>query len=250
MKNINRYFESKIINEKRLTPEWLYRIVGQNNLHDLRHIGIDMLHCKIEHILNQSCFYYCSGSDITPIVAFEGYVHSFIYSDNCVYQNYDKALFQLKDKLQKKEFEEIQKVNIDLDFFRLHKSDLAKIILPKGRHIYKPIPSGEFSIWKKGNSYFSLLYLCWDDICVWRNLYEREQIYPIAICRWQPENSNMYNEDNFIVWNENNLPQYIIGHAYNLETNHYDELGKVEYFGGYSVDKTRSIPLYEKRANR
>jgi hypothetical protein len=243
---MNRNIESKVIKEKRVTPDWLYKIVGQNYLNDLGHIGMDMLHCKTEDLLKDSCFYYCSGADITPIIAFEGYVHSFIYSDNCEYQNYDDSLSKLKYKLRKQEFEEIQKSNIDLGFFRLHKSELVKIELSYSKQIRKPIPSGEFSIWKKGSNLFSLLYLCWDDICVWKNLYEGKVIYPTVICAWQPEDNNMTGH----VITEGNLPRYLIGHSIHIGKDLFTEIGKIEYFGDYAVDESGCIPLYEKRANR
>lgn len=238
--------DSIILKDRKQTPKWLERIVGPNYLNDLRHIAMEMLHCKIENILEESCFYYCSGSDITPIIAFEGFVHSFIYSDNCIFQNYDEGLSSLKAKLRINEYMEIQKTNIDLEFLNIHKSDLALIKLTENKRIMKPIPHGELSIWRKENDIFSLLYLCWDDICVWKNLFERKRIYPTVICAWQPENNNM--SDN--VWNESNLPQYLLGHSIHIRTDLYKEIGNVEYVGENSVGASVSIPLYEKRANR
>ena len=243
---MNKKNDSVIVKERKQTPKWLERIVGQNDLYDLRHIAMEMLHFKIENILEESCFYYCSGSDITPIIAFEGYVHSFIYSDNCVFQNYDEGLSNLKAKLRKNEYKEIQKINIDLEYSSIHKSELALIKLTEYKQIQNPIPTGELSIWRKENNLFTLLYLCWDDICVWKNLFERKKIYPTVICAWQPENNNM--SDN--VWNESNLPQYLVGHSIHIGKDLYKEIGKIEYTGDYSVGESQCIPLYEKRANR
>lgn len=250
---MNRNIKSKVITGNRETPEWIHKIVGQHYSDDLRHISMNMLHCEIEDMLKDSCFYYCSGADITPIIALEGFVHSYIYSDNCAYQNYDDSLSKLKNNLRKQEFKEIQKLNIDLEFFRLRKSDLVKINLPSYKEVRKPIPSGEFSIWKKGSYLCSLLYLCWDDICVWRNLFEREKIYPTVICAWQPEDNNMLD----YVIKERDLPRYLIGHAaaiekhsISFESDLYIEIGSIEYLGDYSVDKSGCIPVYEKRAIR
>ncbi len=242
---MDKKLEAENMFKHKRIPNWLEHI-GHHYDDDLRHITMEMLHTETKDIIDNSCFYYCSGSDITPIIAFEGFIHSFVYSDNCVHQNYDEALFKLKNKLRNENYIEIQKINIDLSFFRLHKFDLATIRIPNYSRIVKPLPSGEFSVWRKEKKYVSLLYLCWDDICVWKNLYERNNIYPIAICNWRPESSNMYNIDNFFVWNEANLPQYVIGHANHLDEIKYKEVGKVKYFGDYFNENTLYLPLFEK----
>jgi hypothetical protein len=226
--------------EKNETPKWLSRIVpidefnGMNRTRlYLRHIAMDMRHVNIEDVLKESCFYYCSGSDITPIVAFEEYIHSYIYCDNCEFQNFDIALSSLKKKLRDKKFNEIQKINVDSNFFNL--SGLKNKSIPAHLRLLSPIPKGEFSIWKKGRHLYSLIYLCWDDICALYDLYIKNEIYPIAICNSNPESGNIYPEN--ITLKENNFPKYIIGHC-NKISETFIEFGKVEYYGNYSDNST------------
>lgn len=226
--------------EKNNTPKWLSRIVHIDEFYgmdssrlDLKHITMDMLHVKIEDILNESCFYYCSGSDITPIIAFEEFIYSYIYCDNCEYQDFDIALSSLKEKLRDKEFNEIQKINIDSNFLNLR--GLKNDSIPSHIRLVSPIPKGEFSIWKKGSHLYSLIYLCWDDICVLHDLYIKNEIYPIAICNSNPESGNIYPEN--IRLKESNWPKYIIGHC-NKISETFIEIGKVEYYGNYSANST------------
>lgn len=222
--------------EKNDTLRWLKRIVHIDEIYgekisrfDLREIAMEMLHVNIRDLLNKSCYYYCSGSDITPIVAFEEFIHSYIYCDNCHLQNFDTALSILKNKLRNKGFYEIQKLNIDSNFLNFY--DFKNNLIPSHIILFSPIPKGEFSIWNKGNHLYSLLYLCWDDICALKYLYIENAIFPIAICNCNPEDGNIVPKN--ITITEKYLPKYIIGHC-GMISDKFEEIGKVEYFGDYA----------------
>jgi hypothetical protein len=205
-----------IIEDKKETPEWLLRIIESK-----REITMQMLRVYICNILEDSCFYYCSGNDITPIVALEKYIHSYVYCDNCLFQDYDEALCKLRQRLKKKDYIEIQKINTDNKILSIY-------------NYYKENPRGEFSIWEKNGHYYSILYICWNDIDVWNNFYKKFSIYPVVVCNINPECSVMYGD----VWNV--LPKYVIGHP--LLSERFEEVGYLEYFGDYEANSR----LYKK----
>jgi hypothetical protein len=226
--------DNLFIEEKREIPQWLKKIIRPNiygNSKGLRQITENMLSTKTNIILENSCFYYCAGSDITPIIALEGYIHSFIYSENGFDQNFNGCLLKLKDRLQKKGFNEIQKMNIDQQCLNLHKSDF----LITYSETFRGLPTGEFSIWENGSNIFSLIYLCWDDIYVWNCLYKKYQVYPIVICNSNPEGSHMFADR--WNWNKNNMPKYVIGHENHLGNN-FIKIGEVDYYGDYANNST------------
>lgn len=229
------------IEEKKETPKWLWQIMGNQgwrHLHDncfgLTNIAEEMLHVDIRNILTNSCFYYCAGRDITPIMALENYIHSFIYCDNCMYQKYDESLYIFKQKLRINDYIEIQKINIDLEYFKLNNENMEKIIRSLEMQPFDTLLSkGEFSIWEKNGHLYSIFYLCWDDICVWNNLYKKHLIYPTVICNIAPESS-------LLRWDscdENNLPKYVIGYGHHISES-YNVIGEVEYFGDYGGPST------------
>jgi hypothetical protein len=163
----------------------------------------------------------------------------------------------LKSRLRKKRFQEVQKVTIDLQHLNLRKSDLRathtnilrkfSVLAPGVFYPQREFPSGEFSIWKSEHDYFSLIYLYWDDIYVWKDLYERNKVYPIAICNIAPEGANMY-DGVWDVWNweENSMPKYVIGHPSHLGANMYKEIGRVEYLGSFPDSGSSNNGLYVK----
>ena len=183
---------------------------------------MELLHINIRDILEDSCFYYCAHKDITPIVALEGYIHSFIYCDNSE-PRYEETLSDLKANLQIREYKEVQNITIDFKYFNRYHG--LYLIIPDNVRIEEPI-NGDFSIWEKDGQFYSLLYFCWDAICVWKNLYERYSIYPVVVCDINSRGSGMFD-----MWNIHNIPKYVIGNIYKFERFLNKKIGKVEYFG-------------------
>ena len=146
---------------------------------------------------------------------------------------YSKLQLQKMKECTQYFINEIQKINIDSNFLNLR--GLKNDSIPSHIRLVSPIPKGEFSIWKKGSHLYSLIYLCWDDICVLHDLYIKNEIYPIAICNSNPESGNIYPEN--IRLKESNWPKYIIGHC-NKISETFIEIGKVEYYGNYSANST------------
>jgi len=223
---------------RKKTPDWLFQIAEYMQYsHDtldeqtLRNRIMQLLYTNIHEILENSCFYYCADRDITPIVALEGYIHSFIYCDNnepC----YNETLSNLKNRLRFRRHKEIQSENIDFEYFeRLG----LYLIIPDNVRIEEP-RNGNFSIWEKDGQLYSLLYFCWDAISVWKNLYERYSIYPIVVCDINSRGSNMHD-----IWNINNIPKYVIGNMGNnqkFERFLNKKIGIVDYLGDFAHSLT------------
>ena len=219
------------IEDRNETPEWLLKLVENNNF---KQITKELLQFKliieIRNILENSCFYYCAGSDITPIIALEKYIHSFIYCDNCLDQDGYEALFQLKKKLQNNCYNEIQKLNVDLSILPNFKN-LEKYRDTKYLKIKRP--KDELSIWEKDGHFYCIFYLFWDDICAFNNLYKKNMIHPIVICNIAPTNSQL----GWYFCNDNKLPKYVIGYGFHINKL-FKKIGQLKYFGDYGGPST------------
>jgi len=125
--------------DKKETPEWLTQFV---NNQDLNSVKMDQI--NIRNILKDSCYYFFSGSDITPIITFEKYIHSYVYCDNCLDQDGSKAIIKLKQRLHDNNYRNLFHLNTNLKEEKYHGTKHLAISRPN---------NDELSIWKKTGIY-------------------------------------------------------------------------------------------------
>ncbi|MBK7095350.1 MAG: hypothetical protein IPH57_10010 [Saprospiraceae bacterium] len=214
--------------KKTKNPKWLTRIIGEE-LHNIKqyrnfhHILREMLYVDIRDILKDSCYYYCSGSDISPIVAFKNSIHSYIYCDIGLYSiSYYDMLAKLKTNLNEEGFNEIQSITIDRDYLNSNER-IYRIPPPRYcPHIFK----ADWSLWSHGEQQYSIIFIFWDDSYIWELLYSKNNIRPKAICRWRPEGSWGFEVK------EELEPEFWIDHK--KPTDDYILISEtIKYFGEY-----------------
>ncbi|MBE7516813.1 MAG: hypothetical protein HS105_09440 [Chloracidobacterium sp.] len=210
----------------------------------LKHEWIDiterMLRIDVEDILKNSCFCYSAGADITPIVAFKDFIHSYVYCDICEYTNYFEQIGKLKKRLDNQGFCEIQKTNINASWLciRNQEHDSYRPTWKNwnivGSTIHANELFGEFSIWKNKQAFYCLLYVCWDSFATWMNLYQKFRITPKAVCDLYWEGGLSTSDSAASISPELLTPEYWIpGWGRLTEDARYEEIGEVSYFGDF-----------------
>lgn len=226
-------------------PSWLKTARDLLYRGRLDHFTFDMLHVRVDDILNDSCFYLSAGADITPIVAFKDTIYSFILCDEDlvdsikgIHNRFNGILVKLKDRLNQSGFKEIQKFNLDKHFLGIRDRRFLGGYNSKMKNC-------EISFWSRENKLYSIMYVNHDNSYTYQDLYINRGIVPKAICEILPEggsfcsNEETSNPNTFTVQQKKNvLPEYVLGHLYSIgDVEQYEKLSeKVEYFGDYGPE--------------
>ena len=164
-------------------------------------------------------FYYCSGKDATPIVAFGSEIPLYVYSDSFKYMRLDfnSAVNELYSNIEK----------------ACYKRECTR----------RPPPTicknAELSLWKdEKEQYFILLYTESDAINLYEKIYLKQKLRPKYFCNSRYEMSNRG-----ILEREERAAEYILGHCHYTE---FSCVGEHEYLGDYSFGTKTAVKLYQR----
>ncbi len=207
------------------------------------------LHNRIEDILNGSCFYLSAGADITPIIALQDKIQTFIFCDeygsypNSDY-NIEELLSKIDQKLEKQFFKKIETIYID-------KTNIK--IRDYGLDIGDKLEKVSMSLWKKNKKLFCLIYLNWDNSMAFHRLYVENRVIPKAICELLPDGGTLGERSRIKVPYKFRMPEYSIGHKYSLGKPEEYELitDTIKYFGDYensygNAGSNNGINIYKR----
>lgn len=178
-------------------------------------------------LLGESTFYFCCGSDPTPIIAFSDVCPLFIYVDNMLYTSgFESTKNHLYDDLHQ------------------HGYKMLKSELVKSSFKISELQNCEISIWSsKCGSTFGLVYIEDDAEKGFRHFYSAKDkngyenyIMPKCIC-----NIN-YECDCEWLFSISKRTEYILGHCYDEKHEIVDEF---PYYGAHGTPDTR-VHLYKR----
>lgn len=135
----------------------------------------------IIELLENCCYYYSAGYDITPILEFQNYIENYIYSDNCEDGKFEDNLDKIQNQLISCGFKKIQFLNIDSRYLGMTEKYYYGYYDLSGKMITSEI-KGNITIYEKEGKSLTLLYLELDNTATWINLFLRKNIKPTAIC--------------------------------------------------------------------
>jgi hypothetical protein len=200
----------------------------------------DVLHSNIKEFLTDCCFYYSAGSDATPIVECLDIVNKFIYCDIQEYSNFNESLYKLKGRLKENNCIEQCYCTLEPEWFRLNERTYKGHY---GLRSYFNIHDlkAEFSLWKKDNKYFILIYIDFDNNVIWQNIFLKYQIAPKMICNYCYEGGVDFE---FAPISEEMKPEYWLGYGQHIDG--YELYKKVNYSSNYG-DPGQKIDLYKRQ---
>ena len=203
-------------------PEWLPRVANNKN----------NIKIEFKDFLDNSCFYYCAGRDITPIIALEEKIFTYILCDTCELEGKNYSAFiimfnEFENRLIKQGF----KKNTNLGEYKLFENYFNY----KNMISHRP---WEMILYEKNGFYYCIWYLFCEDYITYNSLYVINEMKPTVICNINPENSKML--DKYEIGEI--LPEYVIGHTYGNEK--YIKLKELKYYGDYS-DNAVLYGLYD-----
>ncbi len=184
---------------------------------------------KVQGLLKQSLFYYCSGKDVSPIVAFKQEYPLYVYADIVNYGrgNFDIFLNEFFERLKSLDFLFIQKVNLVQNFFD---KEFENIVLSEWQTV-------------SGNT-FLLLFVQGDACKVFKAVYSSEtlkSVLPKCICNYRYEMRNR----SFLERIEQNV-EYILGHCFNKN---FEKINQFSYYGDYGSKQAEKIFLFKREDN-
>ena len=166
-------------------------------------------------LLAQSLFYYCSGIDPTPIIAFGSDYPLYIYSDII---NYDDSDFNS---------------SMDTLYERLSKAGFVCVGNKRIMHL-KTIQNIEVTLWKADNNLFSLAYLQHDAVKSFQKIYSdgsNNYIQPKCICNYRNESTG---QSNFGFFSQiEKRAEYIMVYCF---CDKYKAVSKHIYYGDYETN--------------
>ncbi len=201
-------------------PEWMRYVAHSNR------IQIDPI------FLENSCFYYGAGIDLTPIIALQESCYFYIYCDTAYFTDLEKIKNELTLRLEKQGFNKVK--NLDWSFTNFGNSANFDI---KKHTEYTGFSNGTMSLYKKNDKYYLLWYLVNDSHKIWGKIYHDQRKTPFAICNYRYEGSSHLAEGED---NTNILPKYFIGYPGN---ENYKEIGTLKYYGDWADD---GVKLFER----
>ncbi len=171
-------------------------------------------------LLNDSCYYPASGADISPIKYLRE-IDSFIY---CDYK------FQYKELLGsiRKNFKSsmlLKEMILDLKqigFKKAHFASNHETGLWNNSMLEQieeeTNPGGRWTIWKINSKLVSILYVGWEGVDCYRNIYLKNNQNPLVLCIVQPGHTMGGNWTNFFdpnsallsTVNEKQAPEYLL----------------------------------------
>ncbi len=231
-------------------PKWLRNEEGVINHRRLCNFTMNMLKLDIKDLLEDSCFYISSGADITPMVAFQDFIYSYVFCDldlwsplRGIRNKFFGMLIKVKDRLYREGFREVQKFTLNRHFLGIGTRQNAS----RNGSCESRFKNCEISFWRKNQRLYSLIYLQNDNTEAYIDLYLKNGILPKALCAIAPDGGFRTVEHYCgrvrsltVKQMKEILPEYLLGHTYCVgDYNRYKEvITDVDYFGDYlySVD--------------
>lgn len=167
---------------------------------------------ELRELLGQGLFYYCAGSDISPIVALGSKVQMYVYVDSFVYirKPFKDTMNELYAELS------------NYGFGLKEKCSLAC----NGR--LSNVKNAELTLWSDVNGdTFVLLYVQDDAINAYKTIYGEDfnYIMPKYVCNYREEIANLD-----ILKQVEKRVEYILGHCHSSKYRAVDEF---DYLGAY-----------------
>ncbi len=191
---------------------------------------------RIEDILYGSCFYLSAGADITPIIALQDKIRTFIFCDE--YGNFPNSDYSIKAlwskidiKLQKQNYNKIETINIDKKSLKIKDFHFDNGTIDKLENV-------SMTLWEKNKKIYCLIYLNWDNSMAFHRLYVENRIIPKAICEILPDGGTLGKQSRIKIPYKFRMPEYSIGHNYSLGKPEEYELisNNIEYYGEYGPE--------------
>ena len=209
-------------------------------------------HNRVEDILNGSCFYLSAGADITPIIAFQDKIRTFIFCDE--YGSYPNSDYSIKeiwskidDKLQKQNFNKLETINVDKKSLNIRDFHFNNGTIDKLENV-------SMTLWEKNKMIYCLIYMNWDNSMAFHRLYVENKIIPKAICELLPDGGTLGEHSLIKIPYKFRMPEYLIGHKYSLGKPEEYELvtDTVKYFGDYgatygNAGSINGINMYKRK---
>lgn len=200
----------------------------------------------LEDVLNGSCFYLSAGSDITPIMAFQDKIRTYIFCDE--YGCFENSKRSIKDKWLIID-EKLQKQNFTkLGTYRVNEKSFEIFNSPSRCRL----ENISMSFWKKNKKTFCLIYFNWENSLTFHNLYVKNKIIPKAICEILPDGGSIGKHSRIQIPYRFRMPEYSIGHNYSVGKHDEYELvlENLKYFGEYGPEYGSDSAKYLFRRKR
>lgn len=183
---------------------------------------------KRSELLAQSFYYYCAGSDPTPIIAFGAKFPLYVYVDSLICCNkFSVSTEKLYDRLHCK-------------YKLIERNRTNSLVIRGAQNI-------EYTEWRDvDNKIFYIAYIQNDAAATYRKLYgvqsNNNYILPACICNYRNElvGSENYN----ILSTMEKRVEYILGYCY---SDKYKIINSFKYFGDYSFDHECQVELWKRR---
>ena len=170
-------------------------------------------------LLKNSVFYYCSGKDPTPIVAFDSRYPLYVYADLVGYGRGDFTveIQTLLDRLATRGFTVEQRQDV-VDASCLGNCKNAVVV--------------QLSVNKQGKKQrLLLLYVQNDAVDTYKHLYQDNKVLPTCICNYRYEMTRRG-----CIEQAEKLVQYVFGHCFD---NNYHAVGVYPYYGDYAKGEVK-----------
>lgn len=200
---------------------------------------------RVKEIIYGSCFYLSAGADITPIIALQDKIRTFIFCDN--YRSYtntnygiEKYWSKIDNKLKEQSFNKA--ISFNEKFHRIRNLYYLNWEFAEFSKYY-------ISFWEKNKKLYCLIYFNCDNSLAFNNLYVKNRIIPKAMCELLPDGGSLY----YIPY-KFRMPEYAIGHKCSLGNPEEYQLitDTIKYFGDYpdtygNAGSINGIKLYKRR---
>jgi hypothetical protein len=232
--------------------EWLDEINEQIINKKNATISDIFFHNQVEDILSGSCFYLSAGADISPIIALQDKIRTFIFCDEyCRYPNSEYSIKEIwskiDDKLLKQNFNKLKTINIDKKSLNIKDFHFDNGTIDKLENV-------SMTLWEKNKMIYCLIYLNWDNSMAFNRLYVKNKIIPKALCELLPDGGTLGAHSMIKIPYKFRMPEYSIGHKYSLGKPEEYELinDTIKYFGDYgdtygNAGSINGINMYKRK---
>ncbi len=204
----------------------------------LEHSIEDLLHGRIEQYLNECCFYYSSGADATPIIECLNHVNKFIYCDIQESSNIYDSLFKLKSRVRENGCTELLYCTLTPRWFGLNEKRYNGHYGLRYQFEIKDFKA-EFSLWKKENKYFIIIYIDFDNNVIWQNVFMKNKARPKMICNCAYEGGVDFEMEPLT---KEMTPDFWLGYGNQYEE--FELFTTVSYHGDYGGG---TVDLYKRK---
>ena len=179
-------------------------------------------------LLAQSLFYYCCGTDPTPMIAFGSGYPLYIYSDIIDYGNgdFDRTTEELYGRLSQAGFVCTEEKRI------LHLKNIQNVAV---------------TLWKtKSNEFFALVYIQQDAVKAFEKIYADGShtynfILPKCICNYRYEFIENSQENSDYFARIEKRTEYILGYCFSEK---YKVVSEHTYYGDY--EENTKVKLFRR----